>query len=87
MLGTVEIYDEPEQAPVDDDQAADDRIAEKFKQEFLDAIRNNNIRRAPPVPMGPGKRKEEKPKGPKLGGSRSARAAMKAAEEAAAKKK
>jgi hypothetical protein len=81
------MYDEPE-APggSDGDQAADDLLAERFRQEFLDAVDSRNIRRAAPAPPGAAKG-EERPKGPKLGGSRSARAAMRALEEKAAKKR
>jgi hypothetical protein len=37
---TVEIYDEPvvEEQSMGDDQAADDRIAEAFRKEFMDAV-------------------------------------------------
>lgn len=89
-FAAVDLYDEPD-APTDatDDQAADDRIAEQFRREFLDAIQNKHIRKTAPAPPGPAKgtKGEERPKGPKLGGSRSARAAMRAREEKAAKKK
>ena len=83
---TVDIYDEPEPAQAEDEQAADDRIAEKFKQEFLDAIKHNHVRRSAPAATSASRTKDERPKGPKLGGSRNARAAMKAMEEASKKK-
>ncbi|KAK5018283.1 hypothetical protein LTR39_001072 [Cryomyces antarcticus] len=87
----VDIYDEPDQAlNPNEDQAADDRIAEQFRREFMDAINSKHIRRtAPTMPGGPtkGGKVDDRPKGPKLGGSRSARAAMRALEEKAAKKK
>ncbi|KAI9832836.1 MAG: hypothetical protein M1826_001002 [Phylliscum demangeonii] len=74
----LELYDEPE--PIlnaNDVQAADDRIAEKFRRDFLDAISSRHRRRGPPANSAAAKAKrEERPKGPKLGGSRSARAAM-----------
>jgi len=79
---TVEIYDEPEvESPnLNDDQAADDRIAEAFRKEFMDAVSQRQRKKtapAPPPARGPGGKKEEEVlKGPKLGGSRSARAAM-----------
>lgn len=72
----MDIYDEPDDEPQVDDQAADDRIAEQFRRDFMDAIqsrrrltrntKNNNSKMT----------KTEAPRGPKLGGSRSARAAM-----------
>jgi hypothetical protein len=68
-----------------DDVAADDRLAEQFKQEFLDAQMARNARRTNGPPAT--KTGEERPTGPKLGGSRSARAAMHKAMEEAAKKK
>lgn len=86
----LELYDEPEATvDVDGDQAADDLIAERFRREFIDAIESRNIRRTAPAPPGvaKGAKGEDKPKGPKLGGSRSARAAMRALEEKAAKKR
>jgi len=74
------IYDEPlEPAAINDDQAADDRIAEAFKKEFMDSVSQRQKKKAAP-PAAPtrtvGGKKEEELKGPKLGGSRSARAAM-----------
>ena len=88
----LEVYDEPDGASGgegdDADQAADDRIAEEFRREFLDAInqRKQKTSKAPAAgsKIG-GKVVDDKPKGPKLGGSRSARAAMREREEAAAK--
>jgi hypothetical protein len=82
-VGTaVEIYDEPvvEEQSMGDDQAADDRIAEAFRKEFMDAVsarqRKKTVPAAPPSRTIGGKKEEEVMKGPKLGGSRSARAAM-----------
>lgn len=86
----LEIYDELEPSgDADGDQAADDIIAEQFRREFMDAITSRNIRRTVPAPPGAAKgvKGEDRPKGPKLGGSRSARAAMRALEEKAAKKR
>lgn len=78
----VEIYEEPvvESQVISDDQAADDRIAEAFRKEFMDAVSARQRKKAAPAPppsraVG-GKKEEEVMKGPKLGGSRSARAAM-----------
>ncbi|KAI9770990.1 MAG: hypothetical protein M1840_002694 [Geoglossum simile] len=83
----LEIYDEVEPpTKPDDEQAADDRIAEQFRREFMDAI-SSRRRRAAPVAAKGGKKKDERPKGPKLGGSRSARAAMREQQEKAAGRK
>lgn len=70
----MEVYDEPEEEVSLDDQAADDRIAEQFRRDFLDAIHSR--RRAARTTRNTKTEKTEVPKGPKLGGSRSARAAM-----------
>jgi hypothetical protein len=78
----VEIYDEPTLAEttMNDDQAADDRIAEAFRREFMDAVSARQRKKAVPAQAPSrsvgGKKEEEVMKGPKLGGSRSARAAM-----------
>ncbi|KAL8683517.1 MAG: hypothetical protein Q9186_000557 [Xanthomendoza sp. 1 TL-2023] len=82
----VEIYDEPEEELPNDDQAADDRIAEQFRRDFMDAISSRRKRAAQKAKKGPGSKVDDKPKGPKLGGSRSARAAMREQQEKAAKK-
>src|SRR5436190_626277 len=71
----------------DNDQAADDRIADAFRREFMDAVQARRTKR--PVPTtapGLGGKKAEPPKGPKLGGSRSARAAMREVLEKGAKR-
>jgi hypothetical protein len=82
----VDIYDVPEiTEATGDDQAADDRIAEQFRRDFLDQVASKNVRKTAPPPPGPGGK--DQPKGPKLGGSRSARAAMRLQEEKAAKKR
>lgn len=75
------MYDDAPAAPatVNDDQAADDVIAEAFRKEFMDAVSQRQRKKAAPAqpaPRGPGGKREEELKGPKLGGSRSARAAM-----------
>lgn len=74
---TVDVYDEPDAAmPNENDLAADDRIAEQFRRDFMDAIRSRRRKtRAAPKGAAAGK-KTETARGPKLGGSRSARAAM-----------
>ncbi|KAI0879407.1 P-loop containing nucleoside triphosphate hydrolase protein [Hypoxylon argillaceum] len=61
-----------------EDEAADDRIAEEFRREFLDAMAERQRRKKPVgPPTKPGAKKEEEVlKGPKLGGSRNTRAAM-----------
>ncbi|KAL8850733.1 MAG: hypothetical protein Q9221_004301 [Calogaya cf. arnoldii] len=82
----LDIYDEPEEEPPHDDQAADDRIAEQFRREFMDAISSRRQKAAQTAKKGPGAKVDDKPKGPKLGGSRSARAAMREQQEKAAKK-
>ncbi|KAI1828531.1 hypothetical protein F4861DRAFT_534954 [Xylaria intraflava] len=62
----------------EEEGAADDRIAEQFRREFLDAMAERHRRRKPVGPPSkPGAKKEEEIlKGPKLGGSRNSRAAM-----------
>ncbi|KAI1368592.1 hypothetical protein F5Y08DRAFT_335484 [Xylaria arbuscula] len=62
----------------EEDVAADDRIAEEFRREFLDAMAERQRRRKPVEPPSkPGAKKDEEVlKGPKLGGSRNTRAAM-----------
>lgn len=71
---SVDVYDEPEQEGSLDGQAADDRIAEQFRRDFLEAIQSR--RRAARPKANNKVTKPEVPRGPKLGGSRSARAAM-----------
>lgn len=89
----VEIYDELEQELPNDDQAADDRIAEQFRRDFMDAIssrrqRSSAAAKAARAKANGHKKSDDRPRGPKLGGSRSARAAMREAVQAgkAAKK-
>ena len=82
----VGIYDDPvDEPPADNSQAADDRIAEQFRQEFMDAVSSRRQRTGPAPPNAPvkGAKPDDRPKGPKLGGSRSARAAMKLIEDKA----
>ncbi|KZF24393.1 hypothetical protein L228DRAFT_266735 [Xylona heveae TC161] len=85
----LEIYDEPQadQHP-DDEMAADERIAEQFRREFMDAISTRRRRAAPAASSSAATRgkKDDRPKGPKLGGSRSARAAMREQQEKSAKR-
>ena len=78
----------------EDDLAADERVAAEFTRNFLDAAQARRDARPPPASAsaggaGAGGAKKKKtgagdaPRGPKLGGSRSARAAMRAQAEAA----
>ncbi|RKF63881.1 putative mrna splicing factor rna helicase protein [Erysiphe neolycopersici] len=77
----LEIYEEPH-VPfqvTQTDQAADDRIAEAFRREFMDnaSSRQRKKNNASQVSArGQSGKKDEALKGPKLGGSRSARAAV-----------
>ncbi|KAF2426193.1 hypothetical protein EJ08DRAFT_663381 [Tothia fuscella] len=83
----LEKYEEPVISDtVEDDQAADDRIAEQFRKDFLDQVASKNVRKPAPAASGAAS-KAEGPKGPKMGGSRSVRAAMRLQEEKAAKKR
>lgn len=61
----------------DEAGAADDRIAEAFRREFMDAMAQRTRRRRMIHSSKPRARKQEEIlRGPKLGGSRNARAAM-----------
>jgi hypothetical protein len=66
----------------DDDTPADDRIAEAFRREFMDALSSQRQRKkvaqvsAAGGGRGSGAKDEEVLKGPKLGGSRNSRAAV-----------
>lgn len=84
---TVDVYDIPANqetaagpGTADGDATADDRIAEEFRRDFMDAMMQRQQRRRPASnakPVGKGaKTTEEVLKGPKLGGSRNSRAAM-----------
>ncbi|KAF7155030.1 hypothetical protein CNMCM5623_005238 [Aspergillus felis] len=81
----LDVYDEPEEEALLDDQAADDRVAEQFRREFLDAIQSR--RRVTRTKNTKTAVKPEVPRGPKLGGSRSARAAMRERQEKSAGRK
>ncbi|KAI5298658.1 hypothetical protein KEM56_003873 [Ascosphaera pollenicola] len=73
----LDVYDEPDAAmPNEDDLAADDRIAEQFRRDFMDAIRSRRRRTKTATKGAAAGKKAEPARGPKLGGSRSARAAM-----------
>ncbi|KAM5469091.1 hypothetical protein MauCBS54593_004443 [Microsporum audouinii] len=69
----LDVYEEPQRLSIEDDQAADDRIADQFRRDFLDAIHS---RRRGARTRNTKTTKTDAPRGPKLGGSRSARAAM-----------
>ncbi|KAL2178569.1 hepatocellular carcinoma-associated antigen 59-domain-containing protein [Thermothelomyces heterothallicus CBS 202.75] len=74
----------------DEEGAADDRIAEAFRREFMDAMAQRTRRRRMAHSSKPRPRKQEEIlRGPKLGGSRNARAAMRdlLLKEQASKKK
>ncbi|KAI0143628.1 hypothetical protein GGR57DRAFT_344394 [Xylariaceae sp. FL1272] len=75
----LDVYESPTPQPLDDNAGdADERIAEEFRREFLDAMADKQRRKKPVGPPAkPGTKKDEEVlKGPKLGGSRNARAAM-----------
>lgn len=78
----LDVYDVPAQPETTGqpglDEAADEKIAADFRREFMDAMteRRNQRRKAPAQPPKPGAKQEEILRGPKLGGSRNARAAM-----------
>ncbi|KAK2762809.1 hypothetical protein FQN54_000984 [Arachnomyces sp. PD_36] len=88
----LEVYDdESEEEPDEDGQAADDRIAEKFRRDFMEAIqarrRGARARRATKATSNSKQAaKTAAPRGPKLGGSRSARAAMRESQVKAGQK-
>jgi hypothetical protein len=81
-IHAVDVYDVPAQPESTGqpglDEAADEKIAADFRREFMDAMteRRNQRRKAPAQPPKPGAKQEEILRGPKLGGSRNARAAM-----------
>ncbi|RHZ49902.1 telomere length and silencing 1 family protein [Aspergillus thermomutatus] len=81
----LDVYDGPEEEALPDDQAADDRVAEQFRREFLDAIQSR--RRVTRTKNTKTAAKPDVPRGPKLGGSRSARAAMRERQEKSAGRK
>lgn len=84
----MDVYDGPlegeeNEAGDADGQAADDRVAEQFRKDFLDAIQS---RRRVARARNTKSTKTEAPRGPKLGGSRSARAAMREMQEKSGRK-
>lgn len=88
----LDIYEEPKSQPPNmggttnagEDEEADERMADEFRRNFIAAMEERSQRRPPQLPPGG---KNEAVKGPKLGGSRQQRAAMRALEEKAAKGK
>lgn len=68
------------------DQAIDELVAAKWRNNYLAAQADGKVVRKVPPPPG-GAKGEERPKGPKLGGSRMARAQMRLHEEKATAKK
>ncbi|KAF2232380.1 hypothetical protein EV356DRAFT_505341 [Viridothelium virens] len=84
------LFQEPEaRNEPDDGKATDDRVAHQFWQEYMEQVNFRNMRKAAnnaPAPSNKAAKVEANQKGPKLGGSRSARAAMKAQEEKGTKK-
>ncbi|KAH7328951.1 hypothetical protein B0I35DRAFT_507328 [Stachybotrys elegans] len=75
----LDVYDVPNASKVDDtaieeDGAADERLAEQFKKQYLDELAQRRQRKKPAQPARP--TNEDVLKGPKLGGSRNTRAAM-----------
>ncbi|KFA52468.1 hypothetical protein S40293_05627 [Stachybotrys chartarum IBT 40293] len=79
-LLVVDVYDVPKPSesvlsPGEEaDGAADERLAEQFKKQYLDDIAQRKQRKKPPQPVR--QVNEDVLKGPKLGGSRNSRAAM-----------
>ena len=77
-LPIVDVYEMPDQTVTepadieDDDGAADERLAEQFRQQFLDDMAQRRKRKKPATQAA--KPTEEVLKGPKLGGSRNVRA-------------
>lgn len=73
-----------EETPITNPRFAgtDDDMVARFQAEYFESIEERQNRK----PVMPPNAKDQ-PKGPKLGGSRSARAAMREREEAAAKKR
>lgn len=77
----LDVYEAPVQqasnpAADEEDGAADDRLAEEFRQQFLEDVAQRQLKKKKPTnqPNKPGS--EDVLKGPKLGGSRNVRAAM-----------
>lgn len=84
FLYIVDVYDVPAQPDASEDagedEAADEKIAAKFKREFMDAMAERRQARrraaAPSAQKARAAKSDDILRGPKLGGSRNARAAM-----------
>ncbi|KAF4444342.1 hypothetical protein F53441_11154 [Fusarium austroafricanum] len=76
----VDLYEPPEQnsnnADADQDGAADERLAEEFRQQFFEDVAERQLRKKKTTNQPARAGTEEVLKGPKLGGSRNARAQM-----------
>ena len=77
----MDVYEVPAQtAPAastpGDDLTADDRMAEQFRQQYLDEMAQRRQRKRPAVPTRQQQPTGDVLKGPKLGGSRNQRAAV-----------
>ncbi len=59
----------------------DEAIAERFRMEYMESMEEARQQRKAPPPAGGIKGAKEGPKGPKLGGSKSARARILKAQE------
>jgi hypothetical protein len=88
LVGVVEYFEEdkPPSPPANGHGDTDEAFYEQFRREYENQ-ESSKQRKPPPPPTAKGVK--EPPKGPKLGGSRSARAAMamRIQEEQAAKNK
>lgn len=88
VLLTVDYFDDA--APTTSNHTGtgntDDAVAERFRAEYFEA-QEEQQQRKPPRPASGMRGVTEAPKGPKLGGSKSARAKMRLQEEQAAKSK
>jgi len=82
----VDVYETSEQTTATgNDEAADDVVAEKFRQEYMEAAQNRlQMQRKPAATTAVKGKVADPTRGPKLGGSRSTRAAYHAQEKAAA---
>ena len=79
----LDLYSEEQEEEEGGEGEADEKIAERFRKEFIDAIISKRRRKAPETK---GKKEEKKSRGPKLGGSRMARAQMREKEAAGGKR-
>ena len=77
----VDLYEAPTDDSEEDssDLEADERVAEQFRQDFMEAMQSRRRTKnagQPKMPNAPGAKPGEVLKGPKLGGSRNTRQAM-----------